>query len=94
VLFSTHPTATLELKSEFKQSSEKRQSPIPQDRPVKTRSRRKPRAAADLQNAARVKLAVGQNELPMTQAAGKDTFFLRSRPRSGKRRGHPDARRR
>ena len=71
------PTATLELKSEFKQSVENAKRQYRQDRPVKDPLTRKPEPLLAFKRGALVHFAVGQNEVAMTtKLAGKDTFFL------------------
>lgn len=71
------PTATLELKSEFKQSVENAKRQYRQDRPVKDPLTRKPEPLLTFKRGALVHFAVGQNEVAMTtKLAGKDTFFL------------------
>ncbi|RMV68785.1 Type I restriction enzyme R protein [Pseudomonas caricapapayae] len=71
------PTATLELKSEFKQSVENAKRQYREDRPVKDPLTRKPEPLLTFKRGALVHFAVGQNEVAMTtKLAGKDTFFL------------------
>lgn len=71
------PTATLELKSEFKQSVENAKRQYCNDRPVKDPLTRKPEPLLTFKRGALVHFAVGQNEVAMTtKLAGKDTFFL------------------
>ncbi|SEO71488.1 type I restriction endonuclease subunit R [Pseudomonas sp. ok266] len=71
------PTATLELKSEFKQSVENAKRQYRNDRPVKDPLTRKPEPLLSFKRGALVHFAVGQNEVAMTtKLAGKDTFFL------------------
>lgn len=71
------PTATLELKSEFKQSVENAKRQYRQDRPVKDPLTRKSEPLLTFKRGALVHFAVGQNEVAMTtKLAGKDTFFL------------------
>ncbi|MBJ7374401.1 MAG: type I restriction endonuclease subunit R [Pseudomonas sp.] len=71
------PAATLELKSEFKQSVENAKRQYRQDRPVKDPLTRKPEPLLTFKRGALVHFAVGQNEVAMTtKLAGKDTFFL------------------
>lgn len=71
------PTATLELKSEFKQSVENAKRQYCKDRPVKDPMTRKPEPLLTFKRGALVHFAVGQNEVAMTtKLAGKDTFFL------------------
>ncbi|MCU1718859.1 type I restriction endonuclease subunit R [Pseudomonas sp. 5P_3.1_Bac2] len=71
------PTATLELKSEFKQSVENAKRQYRNDRPVKDPLTRKPEPLLTFKRGALVHFAVGQSEVAMTtKLAGKDTFFL------------------
>jgi type I restriction enzyme R subunit len=71
------PTATLELKSEFKQSVENAKRQYRNDRPVKDPLTRKPEPLLAFKRGALVHFAVGQNEVAMTtKLAGKETFFL------------------
>ncbi|NWD55333.1 type I restriction endonuclease subunit R [Pseudomonas veronii] len=71
------PTATLELKSEFKQSVENAKRQYRDDRPVKDPLTHKPEPLLTFKRGALVHFAVGQNEVEMTtKLAGKDTFFL------------------
>ena len=71
------PTATLELKSEFKQSVENAKRQYRDDRPVKDPLTRKPEPLLTFKRGALVHFAVGQNEVAMTtKLAGKETFFL------------------
>lgn len=71
------PAATLELKSEFKQSVENAKRQYRNDRPVKDPLTRKPEPLLTFKRGALVHFAVGQNEVAMTtKLAGKDTFFL------------------
>lgn len=71
------PTATLELKSEFKQSVENAKRQYRYDRPVKDPLTRKHEPLLSFKRGALVHFAVGQNEVAMTtKLAGKDTFFL------------------
>ncbi|MGB3296214.1 MAG: DEAD/DEAH box helicase family protein [Phormidesmis sp.] len=71
------PTATLELKSEFKQSLELAKRQYRQDRPVKDPLTRKPEPLLTFNRGALVHFAVSQQEVAMTtKLAGKDTFFL------------------
>ena len=71
------PTATLELKSEFKQSVENAKRQYRYDRPVKDPLTHKPEPLLTFKRGALVHFAVGQNEVAMTtKLAGKDTFFL------------------
>ena len=71
------PTATLELKSEFKQSVENAKRQYRYDRPVKDPLTRKPEPLLTFKRGALVHFAVGQNEVAMTtKLEAKDTFFL------------------
>ena len=71
------PTATLELKSEFKQSLENAKRQYRQDRPVKDPLTRKPEPLLTFKRGALVHFAVSQQEVATTtQLTGKDTFFL------------------
>lgn len=71
------PTATLELKSEFKQSVENAKRQYRYDRPVKDPLTRKPEPLLSFKRGALVHFAVSQDEVAMTtQLAGKETFFL------------------
>ena len=71
------PTATLELKSEFKQSVEKAKRQYRYDRPVKDPLTRKDEPLLKFKRGALVHFAVSQQEVAMTtKLAGKDTFFL------------------
>lgn len=71
------PVATLELKSQFKQSVENAKRQYRQDRPVKDPLTRKPEPLLTFKRGALVHFAVSQDEVAMTtQLAGKDTFFL------------------
>src|SRR5690554_2605049 len=71
------PTATLELKSEFKQSVENAKRQYRYDRPVKDPLSRKPEPLLTFKRGVLVHLAVGQSEVAMTtKLDGKDTFFL------------------
>ncbi len=71
------PTATLELKSEFKQSVENAKRQYCKDRPVKDPVTRKPEPLLTFKRGALVHFAVGQSEVAMTtRLAGDDTFFL------------------
>lgn len=71
------PTATLELKSEFKQSVENAKRQYRYDRPVKDPLTRKPEPLLTFKRGALVHFAVAQNEVAMTtKLDGKDTFFL------------------
>lgn len=71
------PTATLELKSEFKQSIDNAKRQYRFDRPVKDPLTRKAEPLLTFKRGALVHFAVSQQEVAMTtQLAGKDTFFL------------------
>lgn len=71
------PTATLELKSEFKQSIENAKRQYRDDRPVKDPLTRKAEPLLTFKRGALVHFAVSQQEVAMTtRLAGKDTFFL------------------
>lgn len=71
------PTATLELKSEFKQSLENAKRQYRDDRPVKDPLTRKAEPLLTFKRGALVHFAVSQQEVVMTtKLAGKDTFFL------------------
>jgi type I restriction enzyme R subunit len=71
------PTATLELKSEFKQSIENAKRQYRYDRPVKDPVTRKFEPLLKFKRGALVHFAVTQQEVAMTtKLAGKDTFFL------------------
>ncbi|MEO0541102.1 MAG: type I restriction endonuclease [Cyanobacteria bacterium P01_A01_bin.105] len=71
------PTATLELKSEFKQSLENAKRQYRYDRPVKDPLTRKAEPLLTFKRGALVHFAVSQQAVAMTtQLAGKDTFFL------------------
>jgi len=71
------PTATLELKSEFKQSVENAKRQYCNDRPVKDPLTRKPEPLLTFKRGALVHFAVSQDAVAMTtKLAGKDTFFL------------------
>jgi type I restriction enzyme R subunit len=71
------PTATLELKSDFKQSIENAKRQYCQDRPVKDPLTRKAEPLLTFKRGALVHFAVSQQEVAMTtKLAGKDTFFL------------------
>ena len=71
------PTATLELKSEFKQSVENAKRQYRKDRPVKDPITRKPEPLLTFKRGALVHFAVSQDQVAMTtRLAGKDTFFL------------------
>lgn len=71
------PVATLELKSQFKQSVENAKRQYCRDRPVKDPITRKPEPLLTFKRGALVHFAVSQDEVAMTtRLAGKDTFFL------------------
>lgn len=71
------PTATLELKSEFKQSVENAKRQYRYDRPPKDPATRKAEPLLTFKRGALVHFAVSQQEVAMTtRLAGKDTFFL------------------
>lgn len=71
------PTATLELKSEFKQTIEHAKRQYKQDRPLKDPITRKDEPLLAFKRGALVHFAVTQDEVAMTtRLAGKDTFFL------------------
>lgn len=71
------PTATLELKSEFKQSIDNAKRQYRFDRPIKDPLTRKAEPLLTFKRGALVHFAVSQQEVAMTtQLAGKDTFFL------------------
>lgn len=71
------PTATLELKSDFKQSTEHAKRQYKNDRPVKDPITRKDEPLLVFKRGALVHFAVTQQEVAMTtKLAGKETFFL------------------
>ncbi len=71
------PTATLELKSEFKQSIENAKRQYCHDRPTKDPLTRKAEPLLTFKRGALVHFAVSQQDVAMTtKLAGKDTFFL------------------
>lgn len=71
------PTATLELKSEFKQSVENAKRQYRYDRPLKDPVTRKVEPLLAFKRGALVHFAVSQAEVAMTtKLAGKETFFL------------------
>ena len=71
------PTATLELKSEFKQTVEHAKRQYRKDRPVKDPVTRKPEPLLTFKRGALVHFAVSQQEVAMTtKLAGKETYFL------------------
>ncbi|WP_460539940.1 type I restriction endonuclease subunit R, partial [Halomonas garicola] len=71
------PTATLELKSQFKQTVENAKRQYRTDRPLKDPVTRKAEPLLTFKRGALVHFAVSQAEVAMTtRLAGKDTFFL------------------
>lgn len=71
------PTATLELKSQFKQSVENAKRQYRQDRPPKDPVTRKPEPLLTFKRGALVHFAVSQGEVAMTtKLEGKGTYFL------------------
>jgi type I restriction enzyme R subunit len=71
------PVATLELKSQFKQTVENAKRQYRQDRPLKDPITRKPEPLLTFKRGALVHFAVSQDEVAMTtRLAGKDTVFL------------------
>jgi len=71
------PTATLELKSQFKQTVENAKRQYRFDRPVKDPVSRQPEPMLTFKRGALVHFAVSQEEVAMTtRLAGKDTWFL------------------
>lgn len=71
------PVATLELKSQFKQSVDNAKRQYRKDRPVKDPLTRKPEPLLTFKRGALVHFAVSQDEVAMTtKLAGRDTFFL------------------
>ena len=71
------PVATLELKSEFKQSVENAKRQYRKDRPPKDPKTRKPEPLLTFKQHALVHFAVGQDEVWMTtRLEGDKTFFL------------------
>lgn len=71
------PTATIELKSDFKQSVELAKRQYKKDRPIKDPVTRKPEPLLTFKRGALVHFALSQTEAAMTtRLAGKDTFFL------------------
>ncbi len=71
------PTATLELKSDFKQSIENAKRQYCHDRPTKAPLTRKAEPLLTFKRGALVHFAVSQQDVAMTtKLAGKDTFFL------------------
>ncbi|OOF00222.1 restriction endonuclease subunit R [Salinivibrio sp. MA351] len=71
------PTATMELKSEFKQTVEHAKRQYKNDRPVKDPLSRKPEPLLTFKRGALVHFAVSQDQVAMTtKLAGKETFFL------------------
>jgi type I restriction enzyme, R subunit len=71
------PTATLELKSQFKQTVENAKRQYRKDRPIKDPVTRKPEPLLTFKRGALVHFAVSQDEVAMTtRLAGRDTYFL------------------
>ncbi len=71
------PVATLELKSEFKQSVENAKQQYRKDRPPKDPKTKKPEPLLSFKQRTLVHFAVSQDEVWMTtKLAGTDTFFL------------------
>ncbi len=71
------PTATLELKSQFKQTVENAKRQYRQDRPIKDPVTRKPEPLLTFKRGALVHFAVSQAEVAMTtKLAGSSTYFL------------------
>ncbi len=71
------PTATLELKSEFKQALERAQRQYRRDRPVRAPNNRKPEPLLTFKRGALVHFAVSQAQVAMaTKLAGNNTVFL------------------
>lgn len=71
------PVATLELKSEFKQTVEHAKRQYRTDRPPKDPVTRKPEPLLTFKRGALVHFAVSQDQVAMTtKLAGKDTYFL------------------
>src|SRR5690606_14970109 len=71
------PVATLELKSEFKQTVEHAKRQYRTDRPPKDPVTRKPEPLLTFKRGALVHFAVRQDQVAMTtKLNGKDTFFL------------------
>jgi type I restriction enzyme, R subunit len=71
------PVATLELKSQFKQTVENAKRQYRNDRPVKDPVTRKPEPLLTFKRGALVHFAVSQVEVAMTtQLAGNETYFL------------------
>ena len=71
------PTATLELKSQFKQTVENAKRQYRFDRPIKDPVSRQPEPMLTFKRGALVHFAVSQEEVAMTtRLAGKDTYFL------------------
>ena len=71
------PTATLELKSQFKQTVENAKRQYRLDRPVKDPVTRQPEPLLAFKRGALVHFAVSQEQVAMTtKLAGKDTYFL------------------
>lgn len=71
------PTATLELKSQFKQSVENAKRQYQNDRPIKDPVTRKPEPLLSFKRGALVHFAISQAEVAMTtRLDGKATYFL------------------
>lgn len=71
------PTATLELKSQFKQTLENAKRQYRNDRPTKDPLTRKPEPILTFKRGALVHFAVSQQEVAMTtKLEGKNTYFL------------------
>ena len=71
------PVATLELKSDFKQSVENAKRQYRRDRPVKDPITRKPEPLLSFERGALVHFAVSQTDVAMTtRLKGQETFFL------------------
>jgi type I restriction enzyme R subunit len=71
------PTATLELKSQFKQNIDNAKRQYRKDRPPKDPITRKPEPLLTFKRGALVHFAVSQDEVAMTtKLDGPDTFFL------------------
>ena len=71
------PTATLELKSEFKQSVERAKRQYQHDRPLKAPTNKQVEPLLAFKTGALVHFAVSQDRVAMTtRLAGKDTGFL------------------
>jgi hypothetical protein len=87
------PTATLELKSEFKQSVENAKRQYRKDRPPKDPVTRKPEPLLTFKRGALVHFAVSQYEVAMTtRLAGQGHLLPALQPGHARwRRGQPDA---